>query len=271
MSQLARGAYHKLPKRLRRTLRRTHGNFHGNVSFAVLWFTRKRRIRTINEFESKVYSQNGEDGILRVIFHLIGTTNRFCVEFGVGDGRECNTRYFIEKRGWRYLHMDANNSTSPPTRNEHITAENINSLLTKYKVPQEFDLLSIDIDYNTYWVWKAIAGYQPRVAVIEYNSCIPPNESKAVKYDPNGVWDGSAYFGASLLALAILGKAKGYTLVGCDNNGVNSFFVRDELALPFVPSPLGEIYRPPRYGLRADGKYIGYPPVDERYFSWVPI
>src|SRR5947207_184238 len=41
------------------------------------------KIDSINAFEGKVYSQNGEDGILEAIFRKIGTSNRFGVEFGV--------------------------------------------------------------------------------------------------------------------------------------------------------------------------------------------
>jgi len=60
----------------------------------------------INLHEKKIYSQNGEDGILEFIFSKIGTTNKFSVEFGVGDGFECNTVYLLEKKGWNGLMMD---------------------------------------------------------------------------------------------------------------------------------------------------------------------
>jgi len=60
----------------------------------------------INLHEKKVYSQNGEDGILEFIFSKIGTTNKFSVEFGVGDGFECNTVYLLEKKGWKGLMMN---------------------------------------------------------------------------------------------------------------------------------------------------------------------
>ncbi len=60
----------------------------------------------INLHEKKIYSQDGEDGIIEFIFSRIGTTNKFFVEFGVGDGVMCNSRYLL-KKGWSGLMMDA--------------------------------------------------------------------------------------------------------------------------------------------------------------------
>ena len=129
---------------------------------------------------------------------------------------------------------------------------------------KEFDLLSIDIDFNDYFVWKAIKDYNPRVVIIEYNSSIPPTESKVIKYEANRRWDHTNYFGASLLALTTLGKTKGYTLVACDNRGVNAFFIRDELILnQFEVKNVQDIYRAPKYGVKINGKYIGHPPSKE--------
>ena len=223
-------------------------------------FAKKKKIKNINIFEQKIYSQNGEDGILKIIFNKIGVTNKFCVEFGVGDGTVCNTRYLIEKQGWDFLHMDQGKNLPPSIKKESVTAENVNSLFKKYKVPKEFDLLSIDIDSNDYWVWKAIGEYSPRVVVIEYNASIPPAESKAIKYDPMAHWDGTNYFGASLLALANLGQTKGYTLIGCDSRGIDAFFIKNGLIKNnFVIKSVKETYRPPRYGKKINGKHIGHP------------
>ena len=60
----------------------------------------------INQHEKKISSQNGEDGIIDYIFSKIGTTNKFSVEFGVGDGFESNTAYLLEKKNWKGLMMD---------------------------------------------------------------------------------------------------------------------------------------------------------------------
>ncbi len=217
----------------------------------IKWSARRGPIRGVNRFEYKVYSQNGEDGILLALFGRIGTTNRYFVEFGTGTGFQCNTRYLRERRGWQGLMMDGDSSEFLLSiKKEFITAENINGLFEKYRVPADFDLLSIDVDGNDYWIWKALdARYRPRVIVIEYNASVPPSESRVIDYDPHYRWGGTDYFGGSLLAMANLGRQKGYTLVGCDQRGVNAFFVRDdELRNRFAVKGLAELYRPPLYG-----------------------
>lgn len=174
----------------------------------------------------KVFSQNGEDGILRKILETIGTTNRYFVEFGVEDGQECNTR-LLRENGWQGLMMDGkHHCPEVGLYKEFVTAENINKLFAKYCVPHEFDVLSIDIDYNDYWVWKALdTRYQPRVVVIEWNCSISPYRSLVVPYDPAAVWDFTSYYGASMLALKKLGDVKNQVLVGCDRRATNLFFV----------------------------------------------
>ena len=261
----------------------------------------------INSHEKKIYSQNGEDGILEFIFSKIGTTNKFSVEFGVGNGFECNTVYLLEKKGWTGLMMDygadqdiqwkgilkkawSNKNIgfsknikkyvnfskkiikrkersihyTLDIKNERITAENIENLFQKYQVPKNFDLLSIDIDYNDFWVWKAISKFHPRVLVIEFNSSVPPTESKVVPYDPNAQWDGTNYFGASLLALKNLSLEKNYTLLGCDSNGINAFFCKSDLVKNFKIKDIEDLYRSPKYGEKINGVNIGHPPSSKK-------
>lgn len=218
------------------------------------------KLGDLSSYEKKVYSQNGEDGVIEAILKKIGTTNKYFVEYGVENGVECNTKYLLEN-GWSGLMMDGN-----PGRNkfnikrEYITAENINSLLKKYHVPKEPDLISIDIDSNDYWVWKATKGYKPRVLIMEYNASVSVNESKTVNYDPRLLWQGTNYFGASLLALVKLNRKKGYSLVYCEKKGVNAFFIRDDIyKRHFKKRDISDIYRPPRYGRKIDGVWRGHP------------
>lgn len=219
---------------------------HLAASARLFWRVRLGRgpVGDLTVFEKKIRSQNGEDGIIEAIFAVIGVTNRFFVEFGVEDGAVCNTRR-LRELGWAGLQMDPRENGGPGVRREFVTAENVESLFKKYGVPREFDLLSIDIDGNDYWAWKAITSYRPRAVVIEYNATIPPPESRTIAYDSAFRWDGTDYFGASLAALERLGRSKGYRLVACDSRGVNAFFVDAALAEGrFAPPPLERLYRP---------------------------
>src|ERR1700722_3810434 len=117
-----------------------------NMSFVSGLFATTIDLR---EYEKRVFSQNGEDGVLEAIFNTIGKTNQYYVEFGVESGAECNTRYLKDRYHWKGLLMDGGyQNESINLRKEFITAENINALFQKYDVPKQFDLLSIDIDFN---------------------------------------------------------------------------------------------------------------------------
>ena len=59
----------------------------------------------------------------------------------------------------------------------------VEALFDRYAVPRDFDLLSIDIDGNDYWVWKAIERYRPRAVIVEYNVFFQPTVAKTIAYD----------------------------------------------------------------------------------------
>jgi hypothetical protein len=211
----------------------------------------------------KIYSQNDEDGIIQEIFRRIGSGNRSFVEFGVATGFECNTVKLLVE-GWHGLWIEADRLRANSIRasfdlfcqderlsvlEQRVTAENIDALLSEHAAGSEIDLVSIDIDYNDYWVWKAITTISPRVVVIEYNASLRPPLSLVVPYDPRGSWDGSNFYGASLEALVRLGSEKGYRIVGCSLAGVNAFFVRNDLVADkfLAPATAAEHYEPPRH------------------------
>ena len=182
-------------------------------------------------YEKTLYSQNGEDGVLAKIFQVIEPHSKFCVEFGGFDGITGSNTYLLRLQGWQCVQFDR--AYEIPKYNLHkefITAETINQIFEKHAVPHDLDLLSIDIDYNDFYVWQAIdPKYRPAVVVIEYNATHLPDEDKVVKYRPYYVGDDTNYYGASLLSLYRLGRSKGYSLVYAEANGVNLFFVRDDL------------------------------------------
>ena len=222
----------------------------------------------INGYERKVFSQNGEDGILGEIFRRLGTDKPYFVEFGVEDGLECNTAYLSRRKEWdglmiegdpdKHQRLNDNYRAFPGVRREHafITRENIDDIFQRCGVPVEFDLLSIDIDGNDYWVWEALGAFRPRVVTIEFNGTRPPPERWVMAYNPTHRWNEDGYMGASLASLEGLGTRLGYALIGTDEKGVNAFFVRNDV-LSKCRFPLltaAQAFHPNDYGLpKTDG------------------
>jgi hypothetical protein len=198
----------------------------------------------LRAFERRVYSQNGEDGIIQELLRRVGVQHRFFVEFGVETGVECNCARLACEEQWSGLFLEASPELFPQLQDNYralpsvrcqqiiVTSQNIEEILAAHQVPVDFDVLSIDIDGNDYWVWKAIERWQPRIVVIEYNATYPPPRRWVMRENPEHWWDHTDYYGASLLSLTQLGRNKGYTLVGCDATGVNAFFVRADLFDP---------------------------------------
>ena len=83
----------------------------------------------------------------------------------------------------------------------------LDNLITEANFPVDFDLLSIDIDGADYFVWDSVQHFRPRVVVIEFNPSIPNDVVFVQAKDMN------TNQGASLLALVMLGKEKGYELI----------------------------------------------------------
>lgn len=219
----------------------------------------------LNRFEFQAFSQVGDDGIIEEIFKRIGVTNQYFIEFGVEDGTETNSTYLLYK-GWKGLWMDGSEANIKAIHQHcskaiargdlkaiqaFITAENIEFLFQQAGVPTEPDLLSIDIDRNDLYVWKAINQYKPRVVIVEYNAVFRPGCEFVVDYDAAAMWDGSSNTGASLDAFCKLGESKGYKLVGCCFAGVNAYFVRKDLISSHFTGPFTaeNHYEPPRYHL----------------------
>jgi hypothetical protein len=207
------------------------------------------RLSDAGRYERRYTSQNGEDGILEAIFAVLGPrVGGGFVEFGAG--RRCNALRLVSQFGFSGLWMDPRGAWAGaplPVVTEFVTAENVESLFDRHGVPHRPDLLSIDIDGNDYWVWRALRSRRPRVVVIEYNAALGPDQSLTIPYDPGFVWTRTDFYGASLTALTRLARAKGYALVACDSSGTNAFFVDGELLRDrLVEAPVQSTWRPPR-------------------------
>ncbi len=210
----------------------------------------------LNRFGFKVYSQNDQDGIIEKLCEILDISKGTFIEFGCGDGMENNTRY-LNLKGWKGLWLDSDSEKVRFIRDKFtnanldvlykkVTVDNINDVILEYLKAKDsdLDLLSIDTDWNDYYLFEAL-NFKPQIIVIEYNSHIPPNISLTVPRNDDAVWDGSAYYGTSLKALNDIAIKKDYVLVGCSIAGTDAFFVRTDLIKHLEPNyRINELYVP---------------------------
>jgi hypothetical protein len=187
----------------------------------------------LNEYSENVYSQSGEDGILERLLELIGERNRFCVEFGAWDGLHLsNCANLIRNKGYlgvlieadehRYAELETNyqgfpNATTLRALVGFGTGDNLDTLLSDIPMPEDPDVLSVDIDGNDYHAWASIQRLRPKVVCIEFNPTVP----NAVDFVQAA--DSSIRQGCGIRSLVNLGKEKGYELACCTS--WNAFFV----------------------------------------------
>lgn len=213
---------------------------------------RDRKIRNLSEVEFRVYSQWGEDGIIEWLCAHVPLPDTRFVEFGVENFREANCRFLMHNRNWKGLVMDGDEKNIAHLQQQalywmhdltakgaFVSSENINSLLEDAGFVGSVGILSIDVDGNDYWIWKSIDVIDPAIVICEYNAILGDQRRIVVPYDANfarlSAHHSGLYFGASIGALKQLASDKGYVFVGTNSNGVNAFFVRDDLAKYALP------------------------------------
>ncbi|WP_395744631.1 hypothetical protein [Prosthecobacter sp.] len=193
-------------------------------------------------FRQKIFSHDGQDGILAEIFRRIGAGGGRFVEIGTAPAQ--NNSNLLLLKGWRGLWLDA-----ALPKDELLSAnlqvlvregklkisrklvgrDNARTLLSTRGFAEDLDLISISIDYNTHHVFTELLAFRPRVFCVAYNGMLPADLDWAAPYDAKAVWDGSTLFGATLGTISAAAETGGYSLVGCELSGTDAFFVRHDL------------------------------------------
>jgi lipopolysaccharide transport system ATP-binding protein len=230
----------------------------------------------LQAYERRVFSQNGADGIIEEIFRRLPAKTRFFVEISTELVSGYNGARLAVEEDWSGIFINPGcipslglmRSACPSERVRWLdaspTSSNVEDLLAANGVPLEFDLLSIVLAGNDYWVWSAIRRWQPRVVAIQYNANHGPTKRWVMKENPDYHWNGTAYYGASLASLTALGMEKGYALVATDTTGDLAFFVRRDLLRDdlFLGPVVQYHYTAPHYGpqmmgySQADGPFV---------------
>jgi len=208
----------------------------------------------IHKHGFQLFSQFEEDGLLLYLVALLDAPKRTFLEFGSDDGINSNTANLHFHHDFTGVYLDGNAKAiergryfykkhgnpkvvAPIFREAMITAENINELITSCGLKGEIGLLSVDIDGNDYWVWKAMDCISPQIVIIETHNEFGENDI-IVPYDPNYFYPGKHpdYHGASPVAMTKLAAHKGYRLVGSNALGFNFIFLRNDLLNDCVPT-----------------------------------
>lgn len=201
----------------------------------------------INDYEFKIFSQFGDDGIIQYLIKHIPIQNEIFIEFGVEDYLESTTRFLMMNNNWTGFVMDSSADAMQSLENQSwywryalshkaifITQENINELLANTGF-SDIGLLHIDLDGNDYHILTALnlSTLNPSILILEYNSVFGKDRPITVPYDRNftrtNAHYSNLYYGASLPALNYAASKKGYALIGSNRAGNNAYFVKKEL------------------------------------------
>jgi hypothetical protein len=202
------------------------------------------------------FSEFEEDGHLLYLLTLAGSASRTVVEISSQDGRVCMATNLLVHHRWRGFLFDgdpvfvdegrrffaahpATRSAPPVMRAEWFTRENVNHVLAAAGVPDEVDVLSLDIDGNDLYLWSAMK-MRPRILICEFNNAVPSELALTIPYKADFSFaalpaDKAMFRSASLAAFVAVGRRKGYRLVGMNALGFNAIFLRDDVLAAEMP------------------------------------
>jgi hypothetical protein len=205
-----------------------------------------KKYTTLSDYEFKIFSQWGEDGIIDFLIREVPINNKTFIEFGVEDFLESNCRFLLMNSDWNGFVIDASikNIEKLKISNYYwkynlnalcafIDKDNINELLKKSNFDKDLGILSIDIDGNDYHVLNNINYFNPRIIICEFNPVFGTDQKITVPYDPKFYRTkkhySNLYWGTSINALIFLLNKREYTLIGTGMLGCNAYFVKNSL------------------------------------------
>jgi hypothetical protein len=195
-----------------------------------------------------IFTYHGEDGIIQYLLNKLKSVPASFVDIGAGDCIKSNCATLAVHNNWEGVFIDKDEKQLSVGNYFYrqriakgakirfiaaeVKAENISTQLQKEGLSGPVGLLSVDIDGNDFWIWKAIEDLQPAIVVIEAKVEFGLR-SIAVPCGPANHYSIDAmYNGASVEAFRKLGLLKGYKLAGANKQGYNLFFVKQDAAIP---------------------------------------
>lgn len=202
-------------------------------------------IENINSTEEKIFSQNGEDGIIDYLLETLNIQDPKFIEIGVEDYIESNTRLLYHIRNSIGLIIDNNIDEDQLSNNldlwkgrikvikELISPNNIKEIINDNSFDKNLDLFSIDIDGLDYWVIKELPANFSKICIAEYNPLFGSELEITVpninNFDRTKYHYSNLCWGMSLKALIAVMNEKNFVFLGTNNLKNNAFFINEEL------------------------------------------
>ena len=202
----------------------------------------------IKKFVVKPKSQSDESKIIKRIVDKFNIHNTF-IEFGF-SGWEFNCADLANETGnegrikWEGLLIDADSYNikianiifhkNIVSKHMWLTLDTL-EIFRNFKREKKIGILSLDIDGNEYWFLEKLIDLRPDMIVCEFNiafGLLPISIPYHPNFDYTKEHEKWLYHGTSITALNYLCVKNGYSFVDVSSNGVNAFFVRNDLLTP---------------------------------------
>ena len=222
-------------------------NYNLGLNNLLLISEKYNDMNKLEQSECKIFSQNGEDGILDYIITMLKIIKPNFIEIGVGTYVEANTRFIYDRFYPKGIIIDVEKSLSSKVFSninswkgdlriieEKVSTKNINKIISKH-CDFNVDIFSLDIDSIDYWIIDKLKPNISKIFVAEYNPVFGSSLEVTVPNLEN--FDRSKYhyshlcYGMSLKALINLMSKKNYYFIGSNSLKNNAFFVSNDFPM----------------------------------------
>ena len=199
-------------------------------------------VKYLSEVDYKVFSQNGEDGIIDYLLYSLKLEKPKFLEIGIGDYSESNTRFIFQRTSTDGHVIDCVPNLEEKIKkkvnlwkgnlniiNKKISSENITEILNENLILQSLDLFSLDIDGIDYWIIEKLPKDFSKIAILEYNHVFGSDFEVTVpnleNFDRSTYHHSNLCFGMSLKAAINIMEKKNFYFIGTNLFRNNAFFV----------------------------------------------
>ena len=215
-------------------------------------FLKKTIISQIYTYIKKIFhkpkSQSNESQIINKLINEFNISNTF-IEFGF-SGWEFNCAELAIDKGtkvlrWSGLLVDGDNYNKKigniifhkniVIKSFWLSLDTLNCFFEFKKEKKNIGILSLDIDGNEFWILEKLIILRPDMIICEFNVALGlrtitvPYDKEFDRTKKHETW---LYHGLSITALNYICNKNDYSLVAVSSNGVNAFFIRNDLLNP---------------------------------------